>query len=450
MANSIETPLKTPDVTDRQLMSRRAWWLIVLNFLIPGLPQLLVGHRRLGRIGLTFWLLLVAAAVAAGISLLSGIRPLTGLLTNSWVLLALQVAVVLWTLVWILLTVDTFRTLRLGRARRGAALGVSLLTVVALVAGVSGAAWAFNTLGSTRDLLGKLFAASETVKPVDGRYNFLLIGGDSGAGREGLRPDSLSVVSVDAKTGSSVIVGIPRNLEEVPLGGSPLSKIYPDGYNCGDDCLIDFLYTEAYSHKNLYTAAKYDNKDIGALTLVDAASAVTGLKVQYYVMVDMAGFSDIVDALGGITVDVKQKVIFVDGPDGHLKYHGYVNPGKQHMSGQTALWYARSRKLSSDYDRMERQRQLQTALLKQFSPATLLTRFQAVAKASPEFVHTNIPQNALAQFVELAGKAKELPVSTLELVPPKVTPWDPEYVSIHQMVAEAVASASASVSPSAN
>lgn len=446
---SIEAPLRAPDPDNRALMTRRAWWLIVINFLVPGLPQLLIGHRRLGRIGLTCWLIAVAALIAAWVSTATGLGAITTILTNPFVLVALQVLIALGTILWFILTVDTFRSLRLGRARRGAAVAVSLLTVAALVAGVSGAAWAYNTVGSTRDLIGKLFAQNDTVAPVDGRYNFLLIGGDSGAGREGLRPDSLSVVSVDATTGSSTIIGIPRNLERVPLGGSPLAKIYPYGYNCGDDCLIDYLYTEAYNHKDLYTGQRYQNTDIGALTVLDAASAVTGLTVQYYVMVDMAGFSQIVDALGGLTIDVPQKVVFVDGSDGHLKYHGYVNPGRQHMDGQTALWYARSRKLTTDYDRMQRQRQLQAALIQQFTPATLLTRFQDVAKASPEFVHTNVPQNALGQFVDLADKARKLPITNLELVPPLVNPAAPDYSAIHAKVQQTLQQASASASAAA-
>jgi LCP family protein required for cell wall assembly len=446
---SIEAPLRAPDPDNRALMTRRAWWLIVINFLVPGLPQLLIGHRRLGRIGLTCWLIAVAALIAAWLSTATGLGAITTILTNPFVLVALQVLIALGTILWFILTVDTFRSLRLGRARRGAAVAVSLLTVAALVAGVSGAAWAYNTVGSTRDLIGKLFAQNDTVAPVDGRYNFLLIGGDSGAGREGLRPDSLSVVSVDATTGSSTIIGIPRNLERVPLGGSPLAKIYPHGYNCGDNCLIDYLYTEAYNHKSLYTGQRYQNTDIGALTVLDAASAVTGLTVQYYVMVDMAGFSQIVDALGGLTIDVPTKVVFVDGPDGHLKYHGYVNPGRRHMDGQTALWYARSRKLTTDYDRMQRQRQLQAALIQQFTPATLLTRFQDVAKASPEFVHTNIPQNALGQFVDLADKSRKLPITNLELVPPLVNPAAPDYSAIHAKVQETLQQASASASAAA-
>ena len=76
-----------------------------------------------------------------------------------------------------------------------------------------------------------MFVAGPSEPPVDGRYNILLLGGDAGPDRDGLRPDSISVVSVDAETGQAVTIGLPRNLESVPFAeGSPLADAYPEGY----------------------------------------------------------------------------------------------------------------------------------------------------------------------------------------------------------------------------
>ena len=79
--------------------------------------------------------------------------------------------------------------------------------------------------------LNSVFIAGPTEPPVDGRYNILLLGGDSGPDREGMRPDSISVVSIDAETGQAVTIGLPRDLEYVPFpDDSPLAAVYPEGY----------------------------------------------------------------------------------------------------------------------------------------------------------------------------------------------------------------------------
>ena len=83
---------------------------------------------------------------------------------------------------------------------------------------------------------------------------------------------------------------------------------------------------------------------------------------------------------------------------------------------------------------MARQRQIQEAMLAQFNPANVLTKFQAVAAAGAQVVKTDVPQSMLGYFVDLASKTKELPVINLEMVPPDVDPEDPDYAWIQQTV----------------
>ncbi len=103
---------------------------------------------------------------------------------------------------------------------------------------------------------------------------------------------------------------------------------------------------------------------------------------------------------------------------------GWIEPGVQTMNGYTALWYARSRYTTSDYDRMARQRQLQEAILRQFDPANVLSKFQAIAQASTQVVRTDIPQPMLGRFVELAKKAREFDIADVELAPPLIAVED--------------------------
>ncbi|MFX8739572.1 hypothetical protein ABTM41_19625, partial [Acinetobacter baumannii] len=87
------------------------------------------------------------------------------------------------------------------------------------------------------------------------------------------------------------------------------------------------------------------------------------------------------------------------------------------MDGDTAQWYARSRYTTNDWDRMLRQRQLQSAILAQFTPQTVLTRFQEVAAAGSNLIETDVPQGLLPTLVGLALEAKDQPVTTIELTP---------------------------------
>ena len=118
----------------------------------------------------------------------------------------------------------------------------------------------------------------------------------------------------------------------------------------------------------------------------------------------------------------------------------WIEPGTQKLDGFHALWYARSRFESSDYDRMSRQRELQEAILAQTNPTNVLTKFQAVAAAGSQVVKTDIPQSMLGYFVTLASKTKSLPINSLNLTPDNdVDPTDPDYDYIREMVDAALA-----------
>ena len=264
--------------------------------------------------------------------------------------------------------------------------------------------------------------------------------GDAGADRVGLRPDSIQLASVDADTGQTVLVALPRNLSGVPFPeDSPMAQVYPDGFD-DDEGLLNAVYKEGAARPELYP----DAADAGAEATKDAVEAVTGLQVQYHVLVDMEGFSALIDALGGIEVDVGSRVPIGGGrtPEGDpAPITGWIEPGRQRMDGFTALWYARSREGSSDYERIARQRCVMSAMIGQLDPATVLLRFSDIAAASSALVRTDIPQSALGDLADLALSARTYPVVSLQLVPPLVTPGDPDFDEIRALVAEAVAAA---------
>ncbi|MDQ1137608.1 LCP family protein required for cell wall assembly [Microbacterium sp. SORGH_AS 1204] len=467
-------PLRNPDAGSTEVMTRRGWWLVVLNFLIPGSAQVLAGGRRLGRIGLgatlVMWTLLALGALAGLLwptglftlltgsffpDFLSALRPVP--------LTLVQIALFAYVGLWIVLTVDTLRLVRLVRVGPLARIAMAVVAVVLLVVSGSGAAWAAGIAGSTRDALSSLFAQTgPVVPPSDGYYNILLLGGDSGEGRDSMRFDSISVISVNADTGATTITGIPRDMPHFPFAAGPMQDRYPDGHQghadptCGWGSGINQLRTEVEVCQNgaeIYPDAGANNSEPGIEATKDAAEGILGIQIPYYVLIDMKGFADVIDALGGVDITVQERL-----PKGGPAYDGqpvddwafgWIEPGAQHMDGDTAQWYARSRYTTSDFDRMRRQRELQEAVLAQFTPQVVLARFQQVAESTTNTIQTDLPQSLIAPtLVDLALKAKDQPVNTLELTPAGgVDEFDPDYAQVQQMVRDALHPASETQAP---
>ena len=150
-----------------------------------------------------------------------------------------------------------------------------------------------------------LFGTGEAVGAVDGRYNILLLGGDSGVGRTGLRPDSIQLASVDAETGGAVLFGFSRETENITFRpGSVMAGLMPEGWTCGDECLLNGLYTWGTDH-----AAEFPpgTQDPGLVATTEAVEALAGLDIQYYVLVDLKGFRSLVDAVGGLDIAVQRR-----------------------------------------------------------------------------------------------------------------------------------------------
>ncbi len=453
-------PMRDPDFSNPTHMTRRGWWLVVLNVLIPGSAQVLAGNRRLGRFGLgatlTMWALVVFA-VLLGLLWRPALLWLTiGGGWVSWLVLTLvQVLCGAYVVLWIVLTFDTLRLVRLVRAKNYAKIAIPLVAVLVLALCGSGAASAANIAGSSRNAISTLFGSGgPSLPPSDGYYNVMLLGADSGDGRDSMRFDSISVVSVNAETGKVTIFGIPRDMPNVPFSAGPMHDAYPNGFeaHADDDCgwgsginqLTNAVQT-CHTGKPYYPEVKGHPWAPSIEATRDAAEGVLGIKVPYYVFLDMNHFAQLIDALGGVDIDVKERLPEGGPPPGSGADDvdswaiGWIEPGKQHMNGDTAQWYARSRYTTSDFDRMRRQRELQEAILKQFTPQNVLTHFTELAQAGTELVDTDIPQDKLPEFVELMMKAKQHPVQTIELTPEGgVDEFNPDWNQIHAMVKAAL------------
>jgi LCP family protein required for cell wall assembly len=412
---------------------RRALRLCLLSAVAPGSAQLAVGNRWVGRIALGLYALALAGLGYLVWTYRDDRAGLIGLVTDPDVLQVFRIGVGVAAVAWLVLFVDAWRLarpLRLTRVRSA----VVLVLNTALVVGVLGTAVYANRVSTAgREAVNEVFTAESTSPPLQGRYNILLIGSDSGKGRTGIRPDSMTVVSIDASTGSTVLVSLPRNLEDVPFReGSPMRTLFPYGYNCGAECLLNAVHTEAEDRQDLYPGAE----DPGLEATIDAVEGVTDLSINYYVMVNLKGFSSLVDAVGGVEVDVKTRLAMFGHDDAYVDR--YIEPGRQKLDGDQALWYARSRVQSDDYTRMGRQKCLMAAMLDQLSPQKVLLNATDLARSGAQLISTNMPSEELGDFADLALKARSTKIRTVSLVPPVVSTVDPDYDVIHRMIKQAI------------
>ncbi len=453
----IETlPLRRPDASSPPMMTRRGWWLVAMNVLVPGSAQTLAGNRRLGRIGLASTLVLWTLALVAIVTFLLWREVAFAIATNWFALTAAQILLIGYALLWVVLTVDTLRLVRIVKVKPYARLAIPVLSVLLLFVSAGGAAYASQVAATARGTLGAIFGASgPAVPPTDGYYNILLLGADSGEGRDSMRFDSISVVSVNAETGATTITGIPRDMANVPFSEGPMNDRYPDGFTgyadptCGWDGHMNHVRQAAEvcqpdGGESLYPDATANGSSPGVEATKDAAEGILGIEIPYYVFIDMHGFADLIDALGGVDIVVDERLPEGGGPeyDGQPAEEwatGWIEVGPQHMDGETAQWYARSRYTTSDWDRMERQRELQEAMLAQFTPANVLANFNDIAAAGEDIVETDIPQSLLPTLMELALDAKEQRVTTIELTPESaggigVDPEDPDFAYIQGYV----------------
>jgi LCP family protein required for cell wall assembly len=442
----VRPSLRTPQQRSERVKLRRGLAVLAMTLLLPGSAQIAAGNRRVGRIALRIWIGLWALTVLVAIVALVWRAGAVAVFTFGPMLRVVQVALILIGIGWAVLMVDAWRISRPPELARRHRLAFAVLNL-ALVGAVLGALLASASIVSAqRNLMSTVFAGGGDKVAKQGRFNILLMGGDAGPDRTGLRPDSMTVASVDAETGRTVLISLPRNLEDVPFpDSSPLHTKFPTGYSCPDhSCMLNAVYTYASEHKDLYPGVR----NPGAQATAEAIEGATGLQINYWALIDLRGFEDLVNAVGGITMDVYRRVPIGGG---HAKLYGYVEAGKnRHLTGREALWFARSRSDSSDYDRMIRQKCVMNAMLKQLDPVTVLKNFNQIAAAGKQVVATDIPTSTINTMMELALKARQLPVSNVAIVPPMIQPGAPDFGVIRRAVNNKIAAAEAADAKPAN
>ena len=380
---------------------------------LPGTGHLIL-RRRTGWFILGLFLLAVGGLAAIVLS--AGRAALLQSVLSSRTLVVIALGCLLAALLWVATIVRTYLIARPSGLAVGQQL-VGVLVVAVLCLTVSAPlAFGANLANAQRSFLNDLFpstsggtAATEAIaKP---RLNVLLVGSDAGPDRTGTRTDTMMVASVDTRSGRTTLFALPRNIEYAQFPpDSDMAEEFPDGFHDADqpdsgDYLLNAVYAYGLQYPDL--APDGPTADPGLNLLHQTIAYMLGLDLDYYVEVNMAGFESIIDAVGGLTVDVGPEPVPVGGitPSGRrVKPDYYIPAGIQQLSGKDTLAYARSRTDSTDYTRMGRQRCLLQNLLTQKSPADLLANFQSIAAATTNSVATNVPQEVLPPLIALAGE----------------------------------------------
>jgi LCP family protein required for cell wall assembly len=410
---------------------RRAITLLLMTLLLPGSAQLVAGRREVGRIAVRVWLSVVVTVLFVVVLGLLWHGFVFWLVSNTVVLGFVRLLLCALAIGWALLFLDAWRLgqpLELLQKQRLAMVGLNGVLCFSVAGSLL---FVSHIVAVQRGFIAAMFGDGTATSAHHGRYNVLLLGGDSGADRWGLRPDSLTVASIDADTGKAILFGLPRNMTNFPFPkDSIMAEQFPDGYDC-EGCELNSLATWAQDNKSLFKG--HDNPGVEAT--IEGVEGITGLSINYYAMVNLQGFRNMVQAVGGLTLNVRDRIP-IGGVGGPVT--GHIDPGVQRLNGYETLWFARSRESADDYSRMARQKCVMNAMLQQLSPQTVVRNFESIAKASEELITTDLPASELGRFAELALKARSQPVSTVSFVPPAINTGRPDIDKIHSMVQAAV------------
>jgi LCP family protein required for cell wall assembly len=447
----------------RVLEYRRYLRLSATGALIPGVGLIAAG-RRAG------WLVLgvvVAGLGAVGAYVARAGR--SGLLdagTDTGTLRLVAVTLMVVAAVWLLVAMTGLRVLE-PEGLNGAQRLLAALVVAAVASLVVGplALAARNSL-TQRDLLGSVFAHDDqrsltvpTPAPDEdpwadlARVNVLLLGSDSFPGRDGTRTDTVMVASIETTSGETTLFALPRNLEDLPFPEGPLRNAYPDGFHAEPD---SFLYS-VYSTVPAHLPEVFEGiEDPGAEALKLGVGEALGMPIHFYVMVNIRGFEALVQAMGGIDIDVPYDIPIGterdNSADGCTEAAGWIRKGDdQHLDGYQALWFARARcgpgPVNNDYERMRRQRCVIGAVAERADPIRMATSFQQIAAATEALVSTDIPQRRVGAFVELGLKVRDAGIRSLPFTNEIVQSADPDYDVMREYVAEALQPAPSATSP---
>lgn len=238
------------------------------------------------------------------------------------------------------------------------------------------------------------------------RINILLLGIDRRPkeAQAPARTDTMLLVTLDPASKSVGMLSIPRDMW-VPI---PLGK---------GNVVYDRINTaNVYGEINDYPGG-------GVALTKSTVEYNLGIRVHYYALTDFRGFEKMVDALGGVDVYLEEPLVDYEYPTPDYDTTTiYIPQGRQHLNGEKALWYARSRHQDSDFGRMERQQKLLVALRDRFLRPETIPKIPSLLSLLGETIRTDMPPAEMVSLLKLAREIDPSRIVARSIEPPYVNP----------------------------
>jgi LCP family protein required for cell wall assembly len=419
--------------------------LTAVSAVVWGVAHVAAGRRIAGFVLMTMLATLLGGLIVVVLDFRENLKQIA--VERDW-LAGITIGILVLALVWAMIVVRSYQVVRprgLAGAPRVLAAGMVLVLVMAVCTPL---AWAARDTYTLRDAIGTIFHGDAARPPVVNvadpwkdkqRVNILLLGGDGAGDRVGVRTDSMTVASIDPHTGDTVLLSLPRNLQSFPVIPRLRSR-WPNGFTgvaAGDQGLLNEMFQDAEDDKSMVPG--FDRGRRGPELVREEISYLIGQPIDYYILVNLFGFADIIDAMGGVKVHIPQDIPY-GGPEDGSAPAGVLKAGDRRLNGKQALWFGRSRTSSSDFVRMGRQKCLMKDVAEQADPQRVLTSFQQLAKAAKKTISTDIPASMLPALVELSGTMKRgAQVTSLMYVPPQFHVVRPDVRVMRRAAAKAIA-----------
>ena len=201
----------------------------------------------------------------------------------------------------------------------------------------------------------------------EGQVNILLLGSDQRPDDGGFRTDTIQLLTINTREGTVKLTAFPRDL---------------------------YVYIPGYTVQRINTAWGWGGFEALATTM----EYNFGVKPDYYVLINLSSFKEVIDSIGGVTVDIGKDMC--DQRDAWGWY--CVSQHTMWMNGTSALWYVRSRYTTSDLDRGRRQQEVLEAIFKQALNLDGLTRAPQLYEIYKDNVSTNLDFEVISSMLPIA------------------------------------------------
>ena len=224
-----------------------------------------------------------------------------------------------------------------------------------------------------------------------GRINVMLIGHGGGEHRGAYLADTIIVASFDPHNGTVTMISVPRDLY-IKQGTGSFGR-------------INGLFEKTYYNND-------NNMDFAAMTMMNKLTQITGIPISYYAIINFQWFEQLIDAIGGITIDVPESILDTTYPKDEYQIMTIkFDKGNQTMDGVRALQYARSRHSTSDFSRSYRQQQVIKAMIQKLTSFSQLTNPKILSRLYSIFttyIHTNITLQEMLSMAQYTSQHHQI------------------------------------------